>query len=105
MAQSYRLLRNRMREYGYEPSTLSVEIKKPSGECRGASFFANCACGISDFRLHEIYQIMRLLDIPSEEMHLYFTERGMYVEPPPREETDAQRILQVIAKALEKEAI
>ena len=75
MSRLYSRLRSRIRERGWTCADIAEDLGIT------AQSFSNRMNNKTPFDLAEIYKIMDLLEIPYNEMHLYFSKGGMWVEP------------------------
>lgn len=71
----YTKLRARMRERGWSGDDLGAHLGM------SAQSFSHRMSGRKSWTLDEMYIIMDTLDIPHNEMYLYFGPGGQYVEP------------------------
>lgn len=75
MSRVFSRLRSRIRERGWTCAELAEELGMT------AQSFSNRMSNRKSFDLAEMYKIMDILDIPYNEMYLYFSKGGRYVEP------------------------
>ncbi len=101
MARRHAMLRVRLREYGYDQQGLRREFDK-AGRSRSDKYISERMVGKYPWVLDEVYFIAGILDIPDEEIALYFPREGRdimdivkYREKKQRE-LDAQQLIQQI---------
>lgn len=69
--EKYQRLRRKLREYDIDQHYLAELLK------RSPSYVSNCMLGKSDWQMQEVYTIIKLCQIPPEEIYKYFPPDGI----------------------------
>lgn len=78
--EKYQRLRRKLREYDIDQHYLAELLKRSTG------YVSNCMLGKSDWQMQEVYTIIKLCQIPPEEIYKYFPPGGIDIkdsEPDP----------------------
>ena len=70
----YKLLRKRLRDYDIDQQYLEEILKRSPG------YVSNCLTGKGDWQMQEVYTIIKLCQIPVEEIYKYFPPDGIDIK-------------------------
>ncbi len=74
VTRKYQRLRRRLRDYDIDQQYLAEILKRSHG------YISNCLTGKGDWQMQEVYTIIKLCQIPVEEIHKYFPPAGIDIK-------------------------